>query len=414
MKKNLLLSLLCVAVVSFCPLRGDDPFTVVVTSATLPKLTVNYSSFPDLLNDVLNARGSFAPYANTDFSANLTFLGISQAIMANSNPSGTAVQLQIPGINFSRTFSGSTRSNVENQIQDFFVKDGSAVVGDFLSYVARQSAVAVTDGNPSSSTALMANDSFVSNGFTPANEVTFETVTGATTTTQTQSNLSGLGIGFNSGSFTANGIKGTFNDFAIPFKIRFTDRVSLTGAVPFDLLDVDGAKIYGVGLNLALPVRIAVMDKENPTNWRLTPLVGISGRGSKDLAGGGVIWMAGLNSCVDYRVSSKLIICMVNQVTVHEGIKIKYADYNFDPNVDQQMLKNGLRFVTPLSPRITGDLFVIETNYLKDAAVKNFTTYGASLSYRLTPKTNITLGGNYDTGSNYRSWSAGLSSAWKF
>jgi hypothetical protein len=410
MKKSLLLSLLCVAIASFSPLRASDPFVVVVASPTVSTLSAGYASLPDLLSDVLNAHGTFGAFTNSAFSANVNFLGITNAVLASSNQSGTQVVLNIPGISFQRVFTGTTRSDVENQIQDFFVKDGSGVVGDFLSYVARQSAVAVTDGNPSSSTAIMADQSFVSSGFTPTNDI----IAATSAAGPAQNKLGGLGIGFNSGKFTANGINGSFNDFAIPFKVRITDRVMLSGAIPFDMLDVDGAKVYGVGLNLAVPVRILIMDKDNPTNWRLSPLVGISARGSEDLAGGGVIWMAGLNSSVDYRVSSKLIVCIVDQVTTHHGLTVKYASYKFDSNVDQDMLKNGLRFVTPLSQRTTGDVFVIETNYLKDAAVKNFTTVGASLAYRITSKNDVTLGANYDDGSDYRSWSVGLSSAWKF
>jgi opacity protein-like surface antigen len=413
MKKRLLLSLLVATVVSLSPVRGADPFVVTVTSTepNVQSLTEGYSSFPNLLDDVLNARGKFAPFVDTDFSASLSFLGISQAITASSNPEGTVVTLEIPGINFSRQFSGENRSDVDSQIKDFFLKQGTGVVGDFLNYVARHSAVAVTDGNPSSSTAIAANQSFLSNGFTPPDEIVAAAAGGAAAA---QPNLSGLGIGFNSGQFTADGIRGNFSSFAIPFKLRFTDSVALSGTVPFDLLSVEGAKIYGVGFDLGLPIRIYAMDKENPTNWRVTPLVGISARGSKDVAGGGVIWMAGLNSAVDYRVNSKLIVCLVDQFTNHHGITVNYGDYKFDPSVEQQMLKNGVRLVTPLSSRTTGDVFVIETNYLKDAAVKNFTTFGVSLGYRITPKSNITLGANYDEGSSYRSWSVGLSSAWKF
>jgi hypothetical protein len=105
---------------------------------------------------------------------------------------------------------------------------------------------------------------------------------------------------------------------------------------------------------------------------------------------------------------------VVNQFTVHRSLTVKYSTYKFDPNVSQEMLKDGVRLVTPLSSRTTGDVFVIETNYLKDAAVQSFTTIGTSLSYRITPKSNITLGANFDTGRDYRSWSVGLSSAWKF
>ena len=62
----------------------------------------------------------------------------------------------------------------------------------------------------------------------------------------------------------------------------------------------------------------------------------------------------------------------------------------------------------------TLDGFVVETNFLKAAAVKSFTTFGTSLSFRLTKSLDVTLGGNYDTGKNYNSWAVGLSSAWKF
>ena len=51
---------------------------------------------------------------------------------------------------------------------------------------------------------------------------------------------------------------------------------------------------------------------------------------------------------------------------------------------------------------------------MKDAAVKSFTTFGSSVSFRISQKFDVTLGGNYDTGTNYNSWAVGLSSAWKF
>jgi hypothetical protein len=391
-----------------CPAVANDPFAVVVTSTTVAPYSATYKSFPDLLHDVLNAQGGFVPFISTDFSANVAFLGIPNAVLANSNTSGTSVQVQMPGIGFSRVFTGPNRDNVEHQIEDFFLKEGTGVVGAFLAYVAKQSAVAVTDGNPSSSTALMAGNAFVTQGFTPVEDLAF------TAAAPTPARGSGLAIGFNRGSFNANGMKGVFHEFELPFTVKCTDRVSLSGSIPVNMLSLEGAKIYGIGLNLGLPLRLEVMDTTNPVNWRLTPLLGISARGSRDLAGGGVIWMTGLTNNIDFRVSPKLIVCLVDQVTIHESTTVKYSDYKFDPNINQQMLKNGLRFASPLSPKTTADLFVIETNYLKDAAVKNFTTFGGSLTFRLNEKRHLTLGANYDTGANYRSWSAGLSSAWRF
>jgi hypothetical protein len=252
-------------------------------------------------------------------------------------------------------------------------------------------------------------------GFTPASDFTFDTAGMAeAAATPSQARFSGFGIGFNSGRFEAAGFKGTNTDMSLPFRLRLTDRVSLNGSIPISLVEVEGSKIYGVGLNLGLPIRLRIMNKENPTNWRVTPLLGISARGSKDIAGGGVIWMAGVTNTVDYRVNSKLIVGMVNQISMHESLNVEYSNYNFDPNVSQQILKNGVRAVTPLTKRLIGDAYIIHTNFLQDAAIESYTTFGASLAFRLAQKFDITLGGNYDTGDRYKSWSVGFSSAWKF
>ena len=283
-----------------------------------------------------------------------------------------------------------------------------------MAAIAKQSAVAVTDGNPNSSTAQMSDSMFFSQGFTPAMDLPFEGTAAASEAAAPGPRFTGLGIGFNSGEFKAAGIKGDNTDVDIPFGYHFTDRVSLAANIPLNYLTIDDAKVYGVGLNLALPVRVEIMDKANPWNWRISPLAVISARGSEELAGGGVIWMAGLTNTVDYRVNHQLILGLVNQLTFHHSLAVKYGSDSFDPNVDQEILKTGLRAVTPLSPRLTLDGFVIETNFLKAAAVKSFTTFGTSVSFRLTQKVNVTLGLNYDTGSNYNSFAVGLSSAWKF
>jgi hypothetical protein len=423
MKKNLLLVVFSAALALFSSVRASSPFDVnAVSFAPAFNHTQDYSSFPDLVSDVIKNQGNFSLLASSNsFFARVTFLGVPNALTVNftdtgSGPTPVSVNLSSPGAGnvLSQSFSGPTRADVEQQIKDFFLKNGSAEVGKFLAAIAKKSAVAVTDGNPNSSTAQMSSGAFFADGFTPSMDLPFEGTAAASDSSGPGSRFTGYGIGFNSGQFNANGIKGNNTDLSIPFGFRFTDRVSLAGNIPLNYLTIGDAKIYGVGLNLALPVRLEIMDKTNPLNWRLTPLVGISARGSQELAGGGVIWMAGLTNTLDYRVNHKLILGLVNQITFHRSLEVRYGSTSFDPNVDQEILKNGVRLVTPLSTRFTLDAFVIETNFLKTAAVKSFTTFGSSVSFRLTQKFNVTLGGNYDTGSNYNSWAVGLSSAWKF
>ena len=56
----------------------------------------------------------------------------------------------------------------------------------------------------------------------------------------------------------------------------------------------------------------------------------------------------------------------------------------------------------------------VDTRFLKAAAVKGFQTYGGSLSFRATPNYNVSLGANYDTGTRFKAYSVGLSSAWRW
>ncbi len=339
MKKLLLLLAATSTVFALLPAaRATSPFEVAaVSSAPAFSITEDYSSFPSLVSDVIQNQGNFSPLlASNNFFANIKFLGVSNALQLNYNftPTLVTVGVQSPVSGLNQSFSGPTRADVEQQIKNFFLGNGSAEVGKFLAAIAGRSAVAVTDGNPNSSTAQMSNSAFFADGFTPSMDLPFEGTAAASDSTVSNSRFTGYGIGFNSGQFNANGIKGNNTDLSIPFGFRFTERVSIAGSIPVNYLTIGAAKIYGIGLNLALPVRVKIMNKDNPWNWRLTPLTGISARGSADLAGGGVIWMAGLTNTVDYRVNSSLILGLVNQVTYHDSIAVSYDGNTFDPRVN--------------------------------------------------------------------------------
>src|SRR5476651_1433928 len=83
MKTPLLLLAASAVLALFSPVRADSPFDVTVTSGS-STVTEGYSSFPSLLSDVLNANGSFVGFANSNFNAKVTFLGVPDAVRANS------------------------------------------------------------------------------------------------------------------------------------------------------------------------------------------------------------------------------------------------------------------------------------------------------------------------------------------
>ena len=149
-------------------------------------------------------------------------------------------------------------------------------------------------------------------------------------------------------------------------------------------------------------------------NWRITPMMGLSLRASADLASGAALFQYGVINSIDYRLNSKWIICMVNQLSGYQSLTVTYDDYEFDPDITQLILKNGVRGVTKVSDRWILDAYLVDTRFLEDAAVKQFWTIGGSAMFKLTKTRNIQLGANYDTGDDFSAWSVGLSSAWRF
>jgi hypothetical protein len=406
--------------------QAASPFELVATTTgTTPPITITTSanSLIDFTNSLLKSQDQFAPLQGKAFTATTTFLGVPNAITFNVNATATNVAFSLGPINYTKTFTGTGASDVNNQIEDFFKVNGTSVYAQFLSAIAKQSAVAVTDGNPNASTASTANTSFVSQGFTPTAEVAAEADPAPNTTSAasgsaagaSKGRFGGFGIGFNSGQFRAGGFNGTNTDIAFSgLNFGIGEKLRLQIPVSLSYITVEGSKTYGGGVSLVLPFRVKTMDKDNPLSWRVTPLAGVSIRGSEDLASGALLWEAGVINTFDYRVNPKLVVCFVDQLTFHKSIAIDYAGYHFDPGIDQQIVKNGLRFVVPLNKRLIGDFMVIDSRFLKDAAVKQFTTFGTSIAFRTTKSYSLTLGTNYDTGSNFRAWSAGLSSAWRW
>ncbi len=95
MKKIFRPALACLALALLCPARAASPFEVTAVS-TVPAFshTQGYGSFPDLVSDVIQNQGNFSPLqTSSSFFADITFLGVSNALQFNYNEG-------VPGPNF--------------------------------------------------------------------------------------------------------------------------------------------------------------------------------------------------------------------------------------------------------------------------------------------------------------------------
>jgi hypothetical protein len=378
----------------------------VTDGSGIPAVTASGNNFKDFTDEITESGGAFQPLTGHTYDANVNFLGVPNAMLFATNSTGTSVTVTLPPINFTQTFTGSSRSAVNSEIDDFFEKNGSGIFASFLKAIAQTSPIAVTDGNPNSATAIAANSVFFSNAMTPADQLADEA-------SGTKPQFSGLAIGFDAGRFTAGGFSGGNYDLSFTaLNVGLGDQVRLQMPVDFNYLTVDGAQVAGAGITLVLPIRLTAMDQNNPVSWTVSPLAGVSGRASIDLAGGVALWDAGIISSVAYKVNGKLVLCLMDQYTDNRSFAISDGSYSFNPLVNQGILKNGVRLVTPLSDRLILDCFAVETNFLNPAVVKNFATFGSSLTLRATKSFNLSLAGNYDTGPSFDSWSVSFQSAW--
>lgn len=401
-------ALTCAALLPASLCFANSPFvadTVSSGAGAPPPLVISSSQFDPFVSSIIDATGAFTSlngYANV---STISVLGVTHAISLTEDVPGTTVTMAIPVIGFSRTFTGTTRDAVWQQIRTFTRTSG--LWGEFLAALAKQSPNAVTDGNPNSATGTMAASTFAMEGFTPAGQL-FPGLAGK------PPSLAGFAIGFDGGHFTAGGLSGTLADFAIPKTWQLSDNVGLTLNLPLSYLSVGGARVYGGGLTAAVPIQLKRMDSTNRWNWRIAPLFGFDARASQDLVAAAALWQVGLSNSVDYRARHNLIFSLVNQLGYYRSFRISIGGTNIDPKVNQEILKDGLRVSALLTRRLIGDVFVIESDYLQKAAVSNFTTFGGSLRVRVTPTMNVGLAANIDTGPSFRSWSVGLRSAWRF
>lgn len=397
-------------------LRAEDLFTMSVAPGGT---VVGGSSLLDLVDKIINGKDEFAFFAGPGaaYTGTLKYGTVQGAMSFDVNAPRTSATLNIPSIGFSQVFVGANQADLESQLEAFLKKDGATVYSRFLKSMAAQSLVAVTDGNPNATTASAAAQSFMNYGMTFA-ETREEQQDAAVAATASRV---ALGIMADVGAFNANGIKGTAYSLPMFARFRLTERVGLNFDLPFSYIDIDGAKVFGAGLSLGLPVKVVRKTKDSPWFWQLTPFVGGNASVSKDLLAGGFLANGGLNSVLAHDFGP-VTLSLGNHFSVHEGIPLTIDSYKLDPGVSQQIVKNGLKLDVPIGQRWIFDVYAIHTKFLSAAALDQYITLGGEIGFRMGAKPTATkksggflkLGLYADVGENFTSAHAQFGSSWKF
>jgi hypothetical protein len=381
--------------------HAADPFSLTASGSS-STITANGNNLVDLAGNLIDAKDQFASLDNQNVSGSLRYGGLNNAVLFSRNAAGTNATLTIPSTGFSRTFTAANQDQLEDQIVDFFKRDGADAYAKFLAAINEKTSLGVNDGNQQATTAMLADLGFYRFGFItrrPGDEsiplpggVDFK--------------ISGGVISANAGTDSSDDLNGWYGEADLGMSFRFGDRVALTWANGFRYRDVEGAKIYNYGTTIGLPIAI-IPGNEGGFSWRITPaFVGGFG-GSWDLAAGGILVGGQLTNSMSIHAGG-WTVTMGNQIGFYNGVPVSFSDFDFETDVDQTIVKNGVQIARDLGGSAFIDAGVTYTNFLENAFVDNYISPDVGIGCRLGSGV-IRVGYHGDIAADFMSHGANLS-----
>ncbi|WP_373096564.1 hypothetical protein [Zhongshania sp.] len=180
-----------------------------------------------------------------------------------------------------------------------------------------------------------------------------------------------FGLSFTVGEFEANGVKTSYVTLPLSYTFR-SEKIfgrQWIASLPLSQGEVNGAKTYSIqpGLALRLPVT---------THWALTPALNVGYVKSNDLDQEAE--QAGASISSAYRIPLGLSpnsIYIGNLVGYYKTLKVNIAGRQFDPNIANTVLRNGLLYSMPMA--FADELLSIELSFV-NTLFKGTDTYTRS------------------------------------
>ena len=356
------------------------------------------SNFIDLVDDVLSQEGDFEDLeSRTEYAISLDYLGISDAIQIDAEDNGRRITLRIPSTGLSKVFVGTSADDVEDQVEDFFEESGSDELAEFLEEVNGRSPIAVVDGNPRSTTALLARSAYDRFGFgVPRSRAGYDSEQVA------DWGHFDMKVEVTGGTIDVDGFNGlSVVDGAITLAGDFNPGVGVSFSILGQYRDYDGADVYDLGFEFGVPVHLRVPDPESPLRWSVAPFIQVGAGVAIDLAAGGLMVGGGLVNSVSYNLGA-FEVTMANELAYYGGVPIKdVGGYEFDTELDRLVLRNGGKVTYYDSSGAYAEAGVSLTNLVvADAAIDAYGTpfIGVGIQFGIV---GLRVGWESDLGDDY-------------
>ena len=367
--------------------RGSQLFDInaQTTSGSAQNINVGSGNLPNLLKNLITNSDQFVSLNNRDVSATLRYGGINNAVLITKNSSDTAATVRIPSIGLTKTFNAANAGDLKNQIIDYIKRNGATEYGRFLRVVNQKSDVGVTDGNPLATTAMLADHQYFTFGLEPA---PFP----VDTPNQLDSAVAPtLRFNFRGGVANTDAGSGYFLNAAFDMDFRFSNRVGLVFSSPLMYRNFQGANIYETGSQAALPIAILPTRGDRSLSWTVAPSGSLGAAGSLELASGGTFAGGGVTSSLSYPIDT-FTFTLADHYSYYHGYPIHFGDYHFNTDLEQQIVKNGLKVTKSFGQTLYLDGNITYTNFLDHAAIRNYWTPGAGIGVRFGTGAGLRVG----------------------
>jgi hypothetical protein len=358
------------------PLVAADPFSLTASGGG-NSITANGDNLVDLAGNLIDTKDQFASLNNQNINGALRYGGLNNAVLFSRNAAGTNATLTIPSTGFTKTFSAANEDELEDQVEDFFKKNGASEYAKFLSQINKRTSIGVNDGNPLATTALLADMGFYRFGFITRNP----DLEGIPLPVGFDLRLTGGVTKSTAGTDDSSDLNGYYASLGLGASLRFGDRFALSWANTFGYRSIEGAAVYQYGTTIALPIAI-IPGSDGGLSWRVTPaFVGGFG-GSWDLAAGGILIGGQITNSLSIHAGG-WTFTMGNQIGFYNGVPIDFSDFQFETDVNQTIVKNGLQVVRDLGDGAFIDVGLAYTNLLDDAFIDNYLSSDVGVGFRL-------------------------------
>ena len=278
-------------------------------------------------------------------------------------PAGSQeLSLSIPSLGISQLFLGATRDESASLMNDYFKSAG--LLEQIASYLAANSPLDPIAGNPNSMmSSLVANDfnqTFNAEFSNIADPSDVATQSGQSVSTAESRNYVGIGLSYTQMKMGLGDTRVKTTTVPLSYTIRndLDPRRQLTFRLPISLTDVEGAKVYNLGLGVSYRVPMS-------RSWSLTPSFNYAVTGSADLGSAAQVAAAAITSTYYWR-NQGYDLGMGNMLGYMTTMPFKYRNYSYDPNISNTVLRNGVLYSRPtrmLGGKMHFEVALIDTRF---------------------------------------------------